>query len=375
MTCTLHQTPIDLRSYDHYTGDSYTFSDDGRYFGQINKEGRALFWSLNDPSTLYEPVMPSSLETFKTVSFSPKGNLAFLDTTLPDPGFNIHGRVFIIRTSDFFPVWYVDTYPFGGVNLSKFAVSDDEKYLAYVTYDATAGKTIKLRNLLNGQKIHTFTMTNCGAGALAFNAQGNQLAVKDVCRGDITIFDVESEKIVRHLVQRTPSETSIEPVSKTLIYWGNNKFLSDHSTLNRWMKIWNIENKTSAFDAPLYSFQPIITSRERQSVLVADAFGDINVLHASDTDTIYVDVPFFPFDLVASAAWEEFLVVGSVEGEIAVLDPKNFNVVTQVQLKDRASIDAIAFEDDESFVALSDTGRINRFRIDCSGRVTMTMAR
>lgn len=363
----LKETPINLAHYDPRLTIDASVSADGQFFAQVSQAGPVFLYNLAHPNKVKTVVMPNEKigEIFLSVAFSPTGRFVIIDSTLPNAALLEHGMLKILDTASGQIIAEFRTSIFAQDGHSTYAFSPSDKYVALVLDNKSTGEIVSIFDLDTRKPRDLEIRFSCFIGALVFDTSENILAIKDICEGDINIWDIKKNQAITKISQTLDfSDIFYSPIP-ALTMWGNNNYLAEHSTMQNLMQVWDINTKENIFQTSWLDFLPILTSPDRKSLVIADVFGQINILQAQNT-TILTATPFETFDMVGAASYNpqgNLLAVASVQGEVALLNNINYSTCGEADTADNSSVVQFAFNSQNSFITLYDSGLLSLWRI------------
>jgi WD40 repeat protein len=359
--CNLQQTPIIIGGYEPKENLSVHLSAENYYLGQVTFDGTVNLWSLPSPDEPVFTLAPEAQlgENFD-LNFSSGAHYVAIDAMLPDPTFLEHGIIHIYNILGLSHSKSFDSFIANGSETSVYTFSASEKLFAWTSFESS-GRQINIYNFAQDKIIELPTST-CALSALAFNSDETIIAAKDMCFGNIILFDIKNLNIRDILYQESTFIDTISSPGPGLIFWNKDKFLVAHATSLDFIQVWDIEKKTTPYINFWFNIDPIITNPQKTNVAFPGLSGGLHIVKNNSPSIDYIFEPFGLFDIVISIKYNRtgtLLAAGSVNGQVALLDAYSYTKLCQKSTIKNQQIDEFSFINNKDFYTLADDGTIS----------------
>ena len=354
--CKVSFQPVPLAHYNQTRTVAGKINPDANLYVQITDQGQAIVWPLQGPGKAFAKINPDKTinQLYTNPYFSPGGNYLALDSTLQNTHTLQNGRLDIVNLVTGTMI-RKPTFIFGGSKTSRFAFfPPSENIFAYVPNDGSEGRNIHIEDLASGKTLSTIHYPFCAIDALAFHPTDMKLAIKDICADAVRIYDAISGTLLQSLVSDFPLPDSYATSVKSLAFWANGTKLAAHSTEHEYAVTWDLASGKESFEVWWFDPLPISPSHDGESLIMADVFGNVNILRANVPNSVDVLTPFGYMDPACVAAFsiqDHLIALASGNAGMVVykyLEPRPF---CRGEVKDGAI--QIVFDTDDSFYTLS----------------------
>lgn len=360
-SCALTRKDIVIGNFDQWNTSIAKLSPRGKWFAQIDKDGFARLWDLNDPEFFKLEMVSMAGPKYINASFSADDRFVVFDNTTTDPEIATSGRIDIISTE----TWLLNSFDTDnreGSQRSKFAIASDG-LLAYVPKENS--RELRFYNLITKQKHSWQIVGACPISAVAFDQNNSHIAVKDICAKSISIHDVMNGVLIRTIDLDIAMPDDKGSPDQTLFFWGDGSMLAVNSDANEFATCFDATIGAVQFPVEWITPLAMFMSNNSTMLAIADVIFSLNVEKSGD-DNVYIAEPFGPLESVFAGAYapsDKFLAVGSDHGSIAVLESDELQTRCSSSLPNQNELAQIVFSSDNSFISLDEDFELSRWQI------------